>query len=324
MAYHVHIADNTPAPEYLSALHTSLDAGIEVSTGPETDAPEHTQALVSGWPSEGLLDRLARLDALVIPFAGLPVSTAKRVTGRSIRVYNLHHNAAAASEMAVALLFAAAKCIVPMDQSLRASDWRPRYAADPGVMLSGRRALVLGYGAIGRRIATALAALDMDVTAIRRSNKDLSGPIPIHTLESLPALLSKADVLMSALPGTPQTHGLLGATQLDTLPPKAIFVNVGRARVVDEQALFTALETGILHSAGLDVWYQYPNDAASREDTAPSAFPFHTLNNVVLSPHRAGHGVASERLRGIHLSNTLNALAEGIEPTCRVCLEAGY
>lgn len=324
MAYHVHIADKAPAPEYLSALHASLDAAIEVSTGPETDAPERTQALVSGWPSEGILDRLTPLDALVIPFAGLPVSTAKRVAGRSIRVYNLHHNAAAASEMAIALLFAAAKCIVPMDQSLRASDWRPRYAADPGVMLSGRRALVLGYGAIGRRIAAALAALDMDVTAIRRSNKDLSGPIPIHTLESLPALLPKADVLMSALPGTPQTRGLLGAAQLECLPPKAIFVNVGRARVVDEQALYAALETGALHSAGLDVWYQYPKDAASREDTAPSVCPFHTLDNVVLSPHRAGHGAASERLRGIHLANTLNALAEGIEPACRVCLEAGY
>ena len=99
---------------------------------------------------------------------------------------------------------------------------------------------------------------------------------------------------------------------------------MGRARVVDEQALYTALETGALHSAGLDVWYQYPKDAASREDTAPSVYPFHTLNNVVLSPHRAGHGAASERLRGIHLANTLNALAAGIEPACRVCLEAGY
>ncbi len=67
------------------------------------------------------------------------------------------------------------------------------------------------------------------------------------------------------------------------LPSNAVLVNVGRAEVVDEKALYEALKKGAIKAAGLDVWYQYPSktDPSSRSHTMPSTYPFHELDNVV-------------------------------------------
>ncbi len=82
--------------------------------------------------------------------------------------------------------------------------------------------------------------------------------------------------------------GLLGAAELALLPDGAVLVNIGRGPIVDERALYEGLRDGRPHAAGLDVWYSYPPDEAARANWPPSAYPFHELDNVVLSPHRGG------------------------------------
>jgi phosphoglycerate dehydrogenase-like enzyme len=79
-----------------------------------------------------------------------------------------------------------------------------------------------------------------------------------------------------------------------------------------------------LHAAGLDVWYNYPPDQASRSRTAPADYPFRELGNVVMSPHRAGSTAESNALRMTHLARLLNAAATGETLPNRVDLEAGY
>jgi phosphoglycerate dehydrogenase-like enzyme len=93
---------------------------------------------------------------------------------------------------------------------------------------------------------------------------------------------------------------------------------------VAEGALYHALSDGTLYAAGLDVWYNYPPDQAARAHTQPSAYPFHELDNVVMSPHRAGGSTETERLRMQHLAELLNAAARGESMPNRVDLEAGY
>jgi phosphoglycerate dehydrogenase-like enzyme len=117
---------------------------------------------------------------------------------------------------------------------------------------------------------------------------------------------------------------LIGERELALLPPDAVLVNVGRGPIVDEAALYHALHEGTLHAAGLDVWYNYPADEASRSHTPPSAYPFHELDNVVMSPHRAGGSDESEMRRMTHLAALLNAAARGDEMPNRVDLQAGY
>lgn len=114
-----------------------------------------------------------------------------------------------------------------------------------------------------------------------------------------------------------------GARELALLPPAALMVNVGRADTIDERALHDALRAGRIGTAGLDVWYRYPRAEEERTCTPPADLPFGELENVVLSPHRAGHSDRTAELRGEQLARLLNALAVGGAPD-RVDVERGY
>ena len=146
----------------------------------------------------------------------------------------------------------------------------------------------------------------------------------IFGLEALPQLLPQADVLLIALPGTPETEGLIGEAELALLPRGTVLVNIGRGPIVDAGALYRSLKEGHLLGAGLDVWYNYPPDPESRSHTPPSDYAFHELENVVMSPHRGGGSDGSDRLRVIHLTVLLNAAARGEPIPNRVDLEMGY
>jgi phosphoglycerate dehydrogenase-like enzyme len=228
--------------------------------------------------------------------------------------------------MAVSLMLAASKFIVPSDRALRRQNWWPRYGPNPTVVLGGRTALILGYGAIGQRVAQACEGLGMTVRATRRTVRDEMVDVDIYPPEALHSLLPGANVLIVALPLTAETDGLIGAKELALLPPEAVLVNVGRGPIVEEEALYHALRDGGLHAAGLDVWYNYPKDKASRWHTPPSAYPFHSLDNVVLSPHRAGSGGSEEieRRRMAHLARLINAAVAGEEMPNEVDLDVGY
>jgi len=324
----VHISD-TPEPGELAHLRARLDAGVELTLGPDLPADPSFEVLVAGVPSAEELDASPVLGVLLIPWAGLPRATRALMLERpEIAVHNIHHNAVAASELAAALLLAAAKRVVPLDAALRRNDWRPRYEQNQAVLLEGKRALVLGYGAVGRRIAAVCRGLGMSISAIRRRAGEATAGCPdqIHTPEALHDLLPRADALLIALPFTEATKGLIGEEELSLLPRDAIVVNVARGRVVEERALYRALAGRAIRAAGIDVWYNYPESEDDRQHTPPSEFPFHELSNVVMSPHRAGaFGVGElEAARTEALADAINAAARGEEIPFRVDVREGY
>lgn len=314
----------TPSDAAQAQLHAALDAGITVTYGALPDDPAY-QILVAGRPSEDLLTASDALEVLLIPFAGLPAITRETLREYpQIAIHNLHHNAPPTAEMALALLLAVARRLIPSDREFRQHDWTPRYAPYPSVMLHGKTALILGYGAVGQHLGAILQAMGMRVLATRRRNTDVANDI--HPPEALHELLPHADALIIALPATDDTDNLIGERELSLLPSGAMLVNIGRAAVVDQHALYDALVSEHLHGAGLDVWYHYPPDEAARTDTAPADVPFHELDNVVLSPHRGGAGgnAEIEVLRMAALARTLNAAARGDEIPHRVDIDAGY
>ena len=225
------------------------------------------------------------------------------------------------------ILFAAAKTIVPADRTFRRHDWRSRYDGTPTLILDGKTALILGLGAIGARIAAICRALCMDVHAVRR-RPDLPHPayVTVHPLDALQAILPQADVLLIALPLTPETEGLIGKRELGLLRPSTVLVNVSRGAIVDEEAVYFALSEQRIAAAGIDVWYRYPSIPEERENTPPSRFPFHELDNVVMSPHRGGayrmEELEKQRMRD--LAVTLNAIERGEPVPHRVDVRAGY
>jgi phosphoglycerate dehydrogenase-like enzyme len=316
-----------PDAEDLAVLLDGIAEGIEISTGDELPEQPAFEVLVAGRPTAEQISASPALGTLVIPYAGLPPTTRDLLADHpDLAVYNLHHNSPATTEMAVGLLLAASKMILPMDAALREGKWSGRGQANPAVLLAGQTALVYGHGAIGRRVARALAALGMRVVAIRRGE----GPavsddgIEVRPASELDERLAEARVLMVCVPLTDETRGRIGDAELRRLPRGAVLVNVARGPVVVEDALFAALKDGHLHSAGLDVWYRYPGKDGDPEDTRPANQPFHELPNVVMSPHRGGwlHGIEAHRMRD--LAELLNALASGSEAPGRVDPAAGY
>ncbi len=314
------------APEYLTEL---LDPGIDVRWG---DPLEHKlddyHVLVAGRPSLEHLRKSRLLTSLVIPFSGIPAETSALLLEHypSLPVYNLHHNATATAEMAMALLFAVAKNLVPADRAIRTFDWRIRYDPNQNLILSGSSATILGYGAVGKVIARMCQAFGMTVHAIQRTasmDEELSG-VTVHSITALDDLLPQTDILFIALPLTRLTEGLIDRSRLEKLPEHCILVNVARGAIVEEAALYDCLKEGRIAGAGIDVWYRYPDDESSRLNTPPANYPFHELQNLVMSPHRGGGSLKNERLRLDHLALLLSALARGEETGSRVNLTEGY
>ncbi|MGD2142874.1 MAG: NAD(P)-dependent oxidoreductase [Anaerolineae bacterium] len=325
MSPHVHLLRD-PGPAPLEHLRVSLHSDIDLTLGSDPSQQAEYEILVAGRPRREHITASRNLRALIIPWAGVPPETRELMLAYpDISVHNLHHNAVAAAETAVALMLAAAKFIIPIDRALRRHDWTARYRSDPAVLVEGKTLLILGYGAVGGHVAQICRGLSMRVLATRRHTSN-SDPEGIHSPEALPSLLPQADVLIVALPLTAETNGLIGQQELELLPPKAVLVNVGRGPIVEEEPLYRALRDGTLYAAGLDVWYNYPEKQAGRPRTPPSAWPFHELENVVMSPHRAGAVGSDEiELRCMdHLARLLNARARGEKMPNLVDLEAGY
>jgi lactate dehydrogenase-like 2-hydroxyacid dehydrogenase len=130
---------------------------------------------------------------------------------------------------------------------------------------------ILGLGRIGMEITRKLAPFNPTILYHTRTKRD----VEFTYYDDLTAMARDADVLISIAPGGASTHHLINAEVLEALGPEGVLINVGRGSVVDEVALITALETGKLGAAGLDVFEDEPN--------VPAAL--RAMSNVVLTPH---------------------------------------
>jgi phosphoglycerate dehydrogenase-like enzyme len=312
----------------IDQLRQLLPANIQISAGEQMPTNADFEILVHGFPTREQIEASPKLRAVIAPFAGAPKEAIELLRAYpQISLHSVHFNVAATAELAIGLMIAAAKLILPLDRELRSNDWRSRYGKTSVIILEGRTATILGYGRIGQRIGAVCQALGMKTVGVRRHTGDIQeghASAPVFPPSALPDLLPRSDVLIIALPLTAETEGMIGPKELALLSKDAIIVNVGRGPVIDEEALFTTLRDKRILGAGLDVWYQYPERSDDRTGTAPSRFPFHTLDNVVMSPHRGGFLSAAEGNRVTELASLLVAAAEGRAIPGKVDKELGY
>lgn len=317
----VHVSGEMEA-ELVERLERRLRGNVELTIG--KDVPEDCTVLVKGVVSKEDLAGLSNLEAIVVPWAGLPALTRETALDRpDLAVYNLHHNADSTAETAIALVMACARRTVPLDRAMRGGDWAPRYEESEALKLSGKKATVLGYGAVGRKVAAVLSAMGMSVSAVKRTvRQGFDGDVSLYAPTGLDTLFRSSTVLVVTLPLTLETKGLISAERLALLPPNAVVVNVARGGIVDEEALFEAAAGKKLHSVGLDVWWNYPTKGET--SVAPGQKPWHTLDNVVMSPHVGGASQDAETDRIDALGDLIAALASGEKPSSRVDPAKGY
>lgn len=175
--------------------------------------------------------------------------------------------------MAAALSLA--RSIPFADAGVRAGGWPQMEVVRRGHgEIGGLRVGILGLGPVGSIAAGLFAAFGCDVAYWSRTPKD----VPHAYLEPA-ALCARSDILVLALPLTPQTHGLISHELLAAMPAGAYVINVGRGNVLDHAALLAALEDGRLGGAALDVFPEEP---------LPTDDPLRTNDRILLSPHAAG------------------------------------
>jgi phosphoglycerate dehydrogenase-like enzyme len=240
---------------------------------------------VNLWPKE--LDA-QRLDAMSnlrfvqsgfagvnhIPFQALPkgVVVSSNAGGFSDEV----------GEFAWALLLAAAKRVTEFNSKWKENaDKTPLELGRRVMVLKGKTLGVLGYGGIGGSVATYGRAFGMKVRAFSR--KDIPGVESLTGEAGLTSILKESDAVVIALPLTNITKNLIGEKELSLMKPGAVLVNVARAEIVEERAVYEHLQRNKTFVYATDVWW-----TKEGKETYPPEMPFFDLENFIGTPHVSG------------------------------------
>jgi len=175
-------------------------------------------------------------------------------------------------------------------------------------LLTGQTVLLLGYGAIARRLVELLAPFGMTVIAVRRTPAG-DEPVKVIAEAELNDYLGRADHVVSILPGNASTRRYVNAERLAAMKPGATFYNIGRGTTVDQEALLAALQAGHLAAAALDVTDPEP---------LPPSHPLWTAPNCYLTPHTAGGHIGEKERLVRHFLDNLTRLLSGDELADRI------
>jgi phosphoglycerate dehydrogenase-like enzyme len=262
--------------------------GAEVSFGIPGDDPDQLRWLVRGSTNLRFVQATSAGAGQQVEAAGLSEGELARV---AIATSSGVH-AGPLAEFALLGILAFARGLPRLQADRAARRWEHYPVRD----VAGRTVLILGTGAIGSRIAQLAKAAGMYVIGINSSGKQPEAPVDEYgAADRLAELAPRADFLVITLPETPDTLGLVDAGVLAALPAGAVVVNVGRGRVMDEDALVELLQAGRLAGAALDV--------TAKEPPAPDS-PLWDLPNVILSPHSAALSpLENERITELFIDN---------------------
>jgi phosphoglycerate dehydrogenase-like enzyme len=147
------------------------------------------------------------------------------------------------------------------------------------VPTTGLTLVIIGFGRIGAEVGRLAKALGMRVVGVRAHPAPAPTADRVVGLDGLETALGEADFVLNVLPLTAETRGLIGAGAFAAMKADAYFINTGRGKIVDEDALIAALESGQLAGATLDVFATEP---------LPPESPFWEMENVVVTPHASG------------------------------------
>ncbi|MBL8832519.1 MAG: hypothetical protein JNL71_09030 [Rhodospirillales bacterium] len=226
-----------------------------------------TAAILDAAPSLKLVQKIG---------VGVDAIDRAHATRKGIAVCNMPGtNTAAVAELALGLMLACLRRIVPIDAALRAGNGWPAAEAhlDAAAEIDGACVGLVGYGAVARRLSGVLRAMGANVIA--HSPRAREADVELVPLDEL---LARADIVSLHVPLAPDTRNLLDAGRIARLKRGAVIVNTARGPLIDEAALVEALRSGHVAAAGLDVFAEEPVRAGN---------PLFALPNVVVTPHIA-------------------------------------
>jgi phosphoglycerate dehydrogenase-like enzyme len=236
-----------------------------------------------------------------------------------VPICNAYGHQVAIAEYCILAMLACAHDLLNLHRELARGHWRwsgvPAHPQHEEIC--GATVCLVGLGRIGIETARRARALGMKVVACNRTVR--SPPPPevdeLCGLEQLTQAVARADFVVVNCALTPETTGLVDAAVLGAMKRTAFIINVSRGPIITEEALYQALASRRIAGAVLDVWYRYPS--AQEPQPRPSAFPFHELDNVIMTPHMSGWTRGMVERRWAEVAANLDRLARG-EPLINV------
>ena len=300
-------------PDGLAMLEA---AGHTLVPSMSKDTPERRKVLSeanaiiigSAWQiDDALLDQAPHLQVVGRPGIGIDNVNLAAATRHGVCVVHTPDAPTrSTAEHAFALLLALAKRLIVADGSLRARGWNSKNEYGVGVELKGKTLGLVGLGRIGGTVARMAQGFDMKVIVFDPYiSPERAQALGVELRSSLREMLAESDFvsLHSAL--TPQTRGMIGKAELETMKPTAFLINCSRGPVIDEPALIEALRANRIAGAGLDVFTQEPT---------PDDNPLLQLDNVVVTPHNASRTADGVYAMAIGTAEEVCAVLRGDHP----------
>ncbi len=300
------------ADEWISAF-LAIDPNLPiVSYQAGMDLSQIEYAIIAK-PHAGVLENIPNLKAIFSLWAGVESSVKVKGFPLHIPLYRMVDEgmAQAITEYIIGRIFIQHLSIHRFEAQQKQVVWDdkfyPNFATDTAVG-------IMGIGAIGSYALQKLSQIGFQARGWSKSPKDIDGVISFAGKEELPKFLSECDYLISLLPFTPATQNIFNGDVFSACKGGCYFINVGRGEQVVDEALISALDSGHLSGACLDVF---------REEPLPADSPFWRHPKITVTPHIAG--ITPRHSGAAHILNTMKKLSNG--QVCEIGLynpEKGY
>jgi phosphoglycerate dehydrogenase-like enzyme len=293
-------------PSALDRLAASHDTRVELKSTPESLPSLMRDAEIAVVRSGVRLDQAAlsaanHLRLIVRAGGGLDGIDCEFARQRGIRIISVPLSAQSVAEHAISLALALSHRVVQHHMALAVGRWEKH--SGYGRNLFGRQLGLLGFGRIGQRIGEIGRALGMNAIAYDRSpdksDKQLVASQIGARFVGLDELFAQSEILIIQAPLNSESRRLVDAAKLALMRADALLINVGRGGIVDEAALFAALESKQLGGAALDVFEQEP----------PGKHPLFQLPHFIGTPHVAAQTEDAQRTVGENVVKILDAFA---------------
>ena len=279
--------DTTLVEEGLEGLNYDLEVSVCQSEGETIEAIKGVDVIINLQVpmSRTIIDEIDTANAIIVGSHGFNHIDHDAATNNGVMVINsAGFCTEEVSNHTIGFLLACAKSLVQLDKHVREGNWR-----DAGMPIlppiDGQTFGIVGMGNIGRATARKAQVFGLNVISYDPYLPPwISKEYRVEMVQSLEELASRSDYVSVLVPLNKQTKGLIDKSFFDSMKSSAYFINTCRGQTVDENSLIQTLKQGRIAGAALDVFEQEPPDPNN---------PLFKLNNVILTPHSAGHSTLS-------------------------------
>ena len=311
----------TPFPVFTNdrwSGETAVDITVETDVSRHADLIGDTDILLSQVFTAEMAQAANALKFIQSSGAGTELIDLSQVP-KGCPVAIVHGHEPAIAEWVIMSMLAINRRLLQADRELRQGDWTLSYfRKDYDRELSSQTIGILGLGHIGKEVAARARAFGMRMIGATRTPPsddaaDALGFDWIVGLDDLDQVLAAADFVVLALAATPETQDMIDQSAFAKMKPDASFVNVARASLVSETALYDALSTRQIKAAAIDVWWDEPRIVGTVQQV--SELPYADLDNIILSPHLSGLTTGMLERRFSAIAENIDRFARGETPS---------